>query len=287
MIRQRTSPKYLILKLIRLAISYGLLIIVAAFAVFPIYYIIITSLSPIPTLASVSLKSLIPSTITLEAYNGILFHEPFLLWLRNSLILASGTVAISVIVAFLSGLGLSRLNISMKKVLIITIYVMTFFPFTVTVIPLYLMLSTLHLVNTYYGLIIAYSGGNSVFGAYLVKIFLDNIPRDYEEAAMIDGLSRFGAFTRILLPMSKPIIAFVSLLSFMGAYTDYALANVFISSGNMWTLTLGMYYLAITSRSTLYNVFAAFSVLMGIPIFIIFIVFQKYLTKVYSLSGTK
>lgn len=65
------------------------------------------------------------------------------------------------------------------------------------------------------------------------------------------------------------------------------LANVFISSGNMWTLTLGMHYLAITNRSTLYNVFAAFSVLMGIPIFIIFIVFQKYLTKVYSLSGTK
>ncbi|MFB6491318.1 MAG: sugar ABC transporter permease [Thermoproteus sp. AZ2] len=274
---------------LRLAVSYIVLAVAALIAVFPIYYVIITSLSDIPTIASISINSLIPKPrgITLEAYIGILFQNPFFLWLRNSLILAAGTVALSIALAFISGVALSRLNVSGKRALMISIYVLTFFPTIVMILPLYLMFSTLHLINTYIGLILAYSGGTSIYGAYLVKLFVDAIPREYEEAAMIDGLSRAGAFMRILFPLARPIVAFIGLLAFMGAYTDYALANVFITSGNMWTLTLGMWYLSFTNRSTLYNVFAAFAVLMGVPIMAVFLAFQKYLTRMYTLSGVK
>lgn len=279
---------------IRLGVSYVVLAISAIIAVFPIYYIIITSLSDVPTIASISVNSLIPQpkSLTLDAYRNILFSTffqgtGFFVWLRNSLILASGTVALSVALAFLSGVALSRLNVPGKRALMVTVYVLTFFPMTVTVLPLYLMFASLHLINTYYGLILAYSSGVSVYGAYLVKLFVDSIPKEYEEAALIDGLSRFGAFTRILLPLSKPVLAFIGLLAFMGAYTDYAMANVFITSGDMWTLTLGMWYLSFTNRSTLYNVFAAFAVLMGIPIMAVFLAFQKYLTKMYTMSGVK
>nr|KJR72577.1 MAG: sugar ABC transporter permease [Vulcanisaeta sp. AZ3] len=283
----RYNLKYKFINWIRLSISYIILAIVAIVAVFPIYYIVITSLNPIPTLASITLASLLPEKPSLDAYYYILFREPFLLWLRNSLILASGTVAITVLVSFITGAALSRLNIAGKRALMITIYVMTFFPFAATALPLYLMFASLHLINTYIGLILAYSGGTSIFSSYLVKIFIDRIPRDYEEAALIDGLTRPGAFFRILLPMAKPIIAFVALMAFLGAYTDYALANAFITSGNLWTLTLGMYYLAFVNRATLYNVFAAFSVLMGIPIFAIFIAFERYLVQIYAMGGVK
>ncbi|CCC82398.1 sugar ABC transporter permease [Thermoproteus tenax] len=274
---------------LRLTISYIILIVSAAIAVFPIYYIIITSLSDIPTLASVSVTSLVPQpkSLTLKAYYDILFQNPFFLWLRNSLILAAGTVALTVVLAFISGVALSRLNVPGKRALMITLYLLSFFPGVVMILPLYLMFSSLHMINTYYGLILAYSGGTSIYGAYLVKLFVDSIPREYEEAALIDGLSRPAAFIRILLPLSKPVVAFIALLAFMGAYTDYALANVFITSGNMWTLTLGMWYLSFTNRSTLYNVFAAFSVLMGTPIMAVFLAFQRYLTKMYTLSGVK
>lgn len=274
---------------LRLTISYIILIVSAAIAVFPIYYIIITSLSDIPTLASVSVTSLVPQpkSLTLKAYYDILFQNPFFLWLRNSLILAAGTVALTVVLAFISGVALSRLNVPGKRALMITLYLLSFFPGVVMILPLYLMFSSLHMINTYYGLILAYSGGTSIYGAYLVKLFVDSIPREYEEAALIDGLSRPAAFIRILLPLSKPVVAFIALLAFMGAYTDYALANVFITSGNMWTLTLGMWYLSFTNRSTLYNVFAAFSVLMGVPIMAVFLAFQRYLTKMYTLSGVK
>ncbi|AHC51462.1 sugar ABC transporter permease [Sulfolobus acidocaldarius SUSAZ] len=284
---QRVGNKRTLGKIIRLAISYLVLTVMAIISIFPIYYIVITSLNDIPSLASVSLGSLLPSKISLNAYYGILFQEPFFVWLRNSLIMALGTIIISVLVAFLTGAALSRLNVPGKKALIVFLYILTFLPSVATVIPLYVMFASLHLINTYYGLILAYSSGTSIFGAYLVKIFIDTIPPEYEEAAMVDGLSRFRAYIRVLLPMTKPIVAFIMLLAFLGAYTDYALANAFITSGNMWTLTLGMYYLAITNHSTLYNVFAAFSVIMGVPIMAIFIAFQKYIRNVYSLSGGK
>ncbi|GAB6946629.1 ABC transporter permease subunit [Vulcanisaeta sp. JCM 16161] len=286
----RYSLKNKVISWVRLGISYIILAIVAAIAIFPIYYIIITSVNPIPTLASITLRSLLPEHPSLEAYYYILFKEPFLLWLRNSLILATGTIAITVIVAFITGAALSRFNVPGKTTLMVTIYVMTFFPFAATALPLYLMFASLGMLRgwaVYVALILAYSGGTSIFSSYLVKVFLDRVPRDYEEAALIDGLTRPGAFFRILLPMAKPIIAFVALLAFMGAYTDYALANAFIMQGSMWTLTLGMYYLAFVNRATLYNVLAAFSVLMGIPIFAIFIAFQKYLVQIYAMGGIK
>ncbi|MGC8596822.1 MAG: sugar ABC transporter permease [Thermocladium sp.] len=280
---------YRLMKYIRLLISHLILIAFVLFAVFPIYYVLITSFSEVPTLASISISSLIPrpSTLTLSAYYYILFKNPFFLWLRNSLILGVSSMLIATAAAFLGAVALSRINMPGKSALIYMIYVLTFFPFTVTVIPLYLMFAQLHLINTYYGLIIAYSGGSSIFGAYLGKIFIDSIPREFEEAAMIDGLGRFSAFTRILLPMSGPVLAFVALTSFIGAYTDYVLASAFITNGKLWTLTLGMYYLAVTNRTTLYNVFAAFAVLMGLPIFILFMALQKFLLRAYSLGGLK
>jgi len=280
---------YRLMKYIRLLISHLILIAFVLFAVFPIYYVLITSFSEVPTLASISISSLIPrpSTLTLSAYYYIWFKNPFFLWLRNSLILGVSSMLIATAAAFLGAVALSRINMPGKSALIYMIYVLTFFPFTVTVIPLYLMFAQLHLINTYYGLIIAYSGGSSIFGAYLGKIFIDSIPREFEEAAMIDGLGRFSAFTRILLPMSGPVLAFVALTSFIGAYTDYVLASAFITSGKLWTLTLGMYYLAVTNRTTLYNVFAAFAVLMGLPIFILFMALQKFLLRAYSLGGLK
>ncbi|WP_069806772.1 sugar ABC transporter permease [Vulcanisaeta thermophila] len=283
----RYSLKYALINGVRLAVSYIILVITAVISIFPIYYIIITSLNPIPTLASITITSLLPEKPSLGAYYYIIFREPFILWLKNSLILSSGTVAITLIIAFITGAALSRLDIPGKRTLIVTLYVITFFPFVATALPLYLLFASLHLINSYIGLILAYSGGTSIFSAYLVKIFIDKIPRDYEEAALIDGLNRLEAFFRVLLPMAKPIIAFIALIAFMGAYTDYALANAFITSGNLWTLTLGMYYLAFVNRATLYNVLAAFAVLMGVPIFIVFIAFQKYLVQIYAMGGVK
>ncbi len=285
--------KYKLFDILRWVISYAIILLVIIFALFPLYYVVLTSFSKLSSIADLTLSSLIPnfSTFTLSAYNYV-FHSSFILWLRNSLILALGTLAVAVSVAFISGIALSRLNISGKKMLIIFLYILTFFPFTAIVIPLYLSFSTLGLLNNFMGLIVIYAGGTAIFGAYMSKIFIDSIPKEYEEAAMVDGQSRFKAFFSILFRMARPVIIFIALLSFIGAYTDYAVVNVFITKGSLYTLMLGLFHIstlggtASVSAVNL-NVFSAFSLLMGLPIIIFYIVFQKYLTQMYTMSGTK
>ncbi len=263
------------------------------FAIFPLYYIVLTSFSKISSIADLTLGSLIPSfsSLTLSAYNYV-FHSQFILWLRNSLILSVGTLAVAVTVAFVSGVALARLNIAGKKSLIVFLYILTFFPFTSIVIPLFLSFSTLGLTNNYFGLILIYASGTAIFGAYMSKIFIDSIPKEYEEAAMIDGQSRFKAFFTILFRIARPVVVFIALLAFIGAYTDYAVINVFVSRGSLYTLMLGLFHISSLGGTSAVgavnlNVFSAFSLLMGLPILVFYIVFQKYLTQMYTMSGTK
>jgi len=285
--------KYRILDGIGWAISYLIIILIVLFAIFPIYYIVLTSFSKISSISDLTLSSMIPnlSSFTLSAYEYVL-HSQIGLWLRNSLILSAGTMAVAIAVALIAGVALSRLNIGGKKAIIVFLYILTFFPFTSIVIPLFLSFSKLGLLNNYFGLILIYSAGTAIFGAYMSKIFIDTIPKEYEEAAMVDGQSRFMSFITIVFRIALPVIIFISLLAFIAAYTDYAVVNVFVTKGSLYTLMLGLYHISAIGgtsavNSVNLNYFSAFALLMGLPILIVFIVFQKYLTQMYSMSGTK
>ncbi len=291
--------KYLALKAVRLAISYAVLIIMAAWSVLPIYYIIVTSFTNVETLVSVSISDLMPKHITFEAYRELLSgkflptikYPDFPIWVAHSLELAAATAALSVILAMLAGYALSRLEAPAKKSLATFIYLITFLPITATAVPLYLLFARLHLLN-YLGLVLAYTPGTAVFAAFLAKLSIDAIPPDYEEAAMIDGLSRFQAFLRIVMRMALPIVALTALLGFMGAYMDFALAYAFVGArSNLWTAMIGLYYLGgfiNPAAAPAYNIFAAGSVLMGIPLMALFLVSQRMMTRAYSgLAGIK
>ncbi|MEM3363755.1 MAG: ABC transporter permease subunit, partial [Thermoplasmatales archaeon] len=121
----------------------------------------------------------------------------------------------------------------------------------------------------------------------LIKNYVDSIPRDYEEAAQLDGYSRTEALFKVLIPSAFPAVIFSFILSFMGPYTDYALAGQFLTSAHLYTLAIGMYYVSTGTVSMNYNTFAAFAVLMGLPIFIVFFVFQKYLVSGFSIGRYK
>ena len=285
--------KYKVFDILRWIISYIVIGIIVLFAIFPLYYIVLTSFSKISSIADLTISDLVPSlsNFTFSAYQYV-FHSQFIMWLRNSLILAVGTLLVAVTVAFISGVALARLNIAGKKSLIVFLYILTFFPFTSIVIPLFLSFSTLGLTNNYLGLIAIYASGTAIFGAYMSKIFIDSIPKEYEEAAMIDGQSRFKAFFTILFRIARPVIVFIALLAFIGAYTDYAVINVFVSKGSLYTLMLGLYHISTLGGTSAVgavnlNIFSAFSLLMGLPILAFYIIFQKYLTQMYTMSGTK
>ena len=291
--------KRLISKALRLGVSYFVLIVMAAWSILPLYYIIMTSLSNVGTLVSLSLSDLVPKHPTLEAYRELLLGRfipslrtpNFPLWVAHSLELAAATALFSVALAMLAGYALSRLNIPAKSVLATFVYIITFLPTTATTVPLYLLFAKFHLLN-YEGLVLAYTPGTAVFAAFLAKLAIDSIPPDYEEAAMVDGLSRFGAFIRIVFRMALPIVALTALLGFLGAYMDYATAYAFIGSRTgEWTAMLGLWYLAGLynyASAPAYNIFAAGSVLMGIPLMALFLVSQRMMTRAYStLAGIK
>jgi arabinogalactan oligomer/maltooligosaccharide transport system permease protein len=276
------------MKIVKRIISHAILIIFAVFAVFPIYYVVITSLNSIGSLAEASLADLLPTAHTsLANYANILFNHPFFLWLKNTLILTGVSTIIGVLLSITSGLALSRFNIPLKHAILYMLLILTLFPFTMMVIPYYFMFAQLHLLDTYIGLIIPYSAGALIYSSYLIKNYVDNLPKDYEEAAQIDGLSRRSALFRILVPMSKPVIIFAMLIAFMGPYTDYALAGQFITSKSLYTMAIGLYYVSQGDIVINYGTYSAFAVLMGIPIFILFFVFQRYLVSGFSLSTYK
>ncbi len=276
-------------RVIKRVVTYIILSIIAIYSVFPIYYILLTSFSPLANITETTLSSLLPthSYFTLGNYYGILFKEPFGLWLKNTLILTGSATIIGVGLSITTGIAFSRFRVPGKKALLYMLLILSMFPFTVMVIPFYFMFSSLHLLDTYIGLIIPYSAGAVIFSSWLIKNYVDNIPRDYEEAAMMDGYSRTGALFRVLTPMAKPAVLLAVVLAFMGPYTDYALAGQFITSKSLYTMAIGMYEISQNTITVNYGVYAAFSVLMGIPIFILFFFFQKYIVSGFSLVTYK
>ncbi len=273
------------ISLLKKLVTYIILSIIAVYSVFPVYYVFITSLSPLATLTEASLSSLLPfhSTLTLANYYNLLFKEPFLTWLKNTLIFSFSATAIGVGLSITTGIAFSRFNVPGKKALLYMLLILSMFPFTVMVIPFYFMFAQFHLLDTYIGLIIPYSAGAVIFASWLIKNYVDNIPKDYEQAAMLDGYSRTGALFRVLAPIAKPAIMLTIVLAFMGPYTDFALANLFITSKGLYTMAIGMYLVSENTISIQYGVYSAFAVLMGIPIFILFFFFQKYIVSGFSL----
>ena len=283
----KKNTYYKRISIIKKILSHIILIIVGVYSIFPIYYVILISLSSVNSIAETSLSDLLPKFFSLSNYYLILFKYPFLTWLGNTLIFCTASTAIGIAFAIIAGIGMSRFNIPGKKAILYMMLILTMFPFVVMVIPLYFMFATLHLVDTYQGLILAYTGGALVYSSWLIMNYVNSLPRDYEEAAQLDGLTQSQALFRILVPMSRPVIIFATLVAFMGPYTDYALAGQFITTPSMYTLAIGLYYTSTGTVVMNYNVYAAFSVLMGLPLFILFFVFQKYLVTGFSLATYK
>ncbi len=277
------------MRIIKRVLSYIALTIVAIYSVFPIYYIFITSLSPLANIGTTSLSDLIPthSYYTFGNYYTILFKYPFGTWLSNTLILTSASTLIGVGLSITTGIAFSRYEVPGKKALLYMLLILSMFPFTIMVIPFYFMFSRLHLLDTYLGLIIPYSAGAVIFSSWLIKNFVDNLPRDFEQAAMLDGYSRTGALFRVYIPMAKPAILLAVVLAFMGPYTDYALSSLFLTNSKLYTLAIGLYQTSTLQVSINYGTYAAFSFLMGIPIFILFFFFQKYIVSGFSIGTYK
>ena len=255
------------------------------FALFPVIQVVGISLRPGDQLYTTDLQ-LIPDNATLEAFRVMFTEKPFFLWLRNSLVVAVGTALIGVALASLGGFALSRSRFAGRGAALQGILLTQMFPATMLLLPLYLLMRKLHLVDTLGGVMIAYVATALPFCIWTMKGYYDTIPADLNEAALIDGCSPFEAFIRVTLPLSAPALVITALFSFMTGWSEFMVARVMLASKELMTLPLGLESLFTTYQTEWAN-YAAGSLLVTIPVVVLFLVLNKFLVSGLTLGSVK
>jgi len=255
------------------------------YAIYPILQVIGISLRPGDQLYSTSLK-LIPDNATIEAYRIMLFEKPFFLWIRNSLLVALATALIGVALASLAGYALSRYRFRGHSSALQGILMTQMFPATMLLLPLYMLLRKFYLVDTLFGVVLAYVATALPFCIWTMKGYYDTIPADLEEAALIDGSGRLGAFMRISFPLSAPALVITGLFSFMTGWSEFMVARVILTSKELMTLPLGLETLFTTFQTEWAN-YAAGSLLVCIPVVTLFLLLSRFLISGLTLGSVK
>ncbi len=220
-------------------------------------------------------------------FGGRSTESKFLLWVRNTLLLSSATGFLAVALTATAGYAFARFRFPGRYPLLLTFIFVQMFPGFLALIAIYYLLSALDLLNTFTGLLLAYSGGIISFGSWVYKGYIESLGHSLEEAAYIDGASRWQAFLRIILPLSAPIFVFIFLLQFVGTYSEFILANLVLTGVEKWTVGIGLYSFTTGQFSTKWGVFAAASVLGSLPILMVFYGFQQYFVSGYTAGAVK
>lgn len=259
----------------RLPVYVAMAIILTLIA-FPLYWMVLTSLrgSGFPS------QSLVPdiSEFSLEAYVRVFEIFPFATWYRNSLIVAVATTVIALIVAVFSSYSLSRFEFRGRGTYGLAVLLSQALPSVLIAVPLYSLLADMGLLNSYQGLTVAYVAKALPFAIWMLWGFFQNLPRELEEAAMLDGTTRVGALFRIVIPLSAPGIAAVMLFTFVLAWEEYLLALMVMSSDGMLTLTVGAARL-VGGQAILWGELMAYSTMMTLPVAFVFAFAQRYLVQ--------
>jgi len=266
-----------------LVISYLLLILIAIVTIYPALWIVLSSFREGTSLFS---ETLLPEKWTLIHYKELFRDFDFGQWYINSLKVSLITMALSVLFQMLSGYAFSRFRFKSRKSLMSGLFVVGLFPSFLSLTAVYVLLLNMKLLNTHSALIMVTSAGAAV-GYLLVKGYFDTIPKSLEEAAIIDGASNWGVFLRILLPLSRPLIVYIAVTSFAGSFSEFIFAQTILRTQEKQTLAVGLYNMVNTQFSTQFTIFAAGSVLVSIPVVLLFIVFQRMLVEGLTAGADK
>lgn len=262
-----------------------MLIIFAIIAVYPVLQVVTISLRPADKLLSTSLE-IIPDGATLRSYVSLFTERPFLLWLRNSVLVSLVVTLTGVTLASMAGYAFSRFNFFGKRLGLLSLLVTQMFPATMLLLPLYLMLIFLGLINTYLGIIITYAATALPFCIWTMKGYYDTIPVSLEEAARIDGCNQFQAFHKIILPLAAPALVITGLFSFMTAWSEYIVAAQILQDSQLWTLPLGLKSFE-SNMSTEWGLYGAASLVVMVPVVILFLLLSKWLVSGLTLGSVK
>jgi multiple sugar transport system permease protein len=267
--------------------KYILLVAITLLVVFPVIWLISTSIkNPIDIFAIP--PQLVPPSPTLDHYKILFLEMDFLEYIRNSVIVAMATVAVSIMVGTLAAYSLARFKLPYNLNFHLSFWVLStrMFPPIVTIIPLFSMLYWMGLVNTRVGLVIAYTAFNLPFVVWMMRGFFAEIPKDLEEAAMVDGYSRMAAFWKIIVPIAKPGIAATAIFTLIMSWNEFLFALILSQTRVAATLPIG-----VASRVTQYEILwgqmSASGVIAMTPVLIFAFIVQRNLVRGMSMGAIK
>lgn len=268
-----------ILREIRSILRHLLLALLAGIWLVPILWLLVTSFS---TDRGINVRRFFPASYTVSNYINILFHPDsvaqFPRWFANTLVVACFNCVISTCFVLMVAYALSCCRFKGRKLLQNLSVIVNLFPGVLAMIAVYFVLKYLNLTNSYAGLIMVYAGSSGL-GYLICKGFFDTIPVSLREAAKLDGASDARVFFQVVLPMSRPILVYTIISSFMVPWTDFVMAKMILNSGLSadWTVAIGLYnMLQKTLINNYFALFCAGGVLVSIPISILFVIMQKF-----------
>ena len=247
---------------------------VFAVMVFPVFWMISTAFKPDEQIIALN-PTWFPLHPTLQHFRDAI-NKPFF-WedVKNSLIVVLVTVAISIVLAFLAAIALARYRFSVRTLFVVLIIGIQMLPQAGLIIPLYVVLARYHQVNALTGVIITYMTFVLPFCVWTLRGFLLGIPKELEEAAMVDGSTRLGVFMKILLPLMAPGLVATSVFAFITTWNEYIFARVLLNDQSKQTVTVWLSYFLGSSRHTDWGALMAASTLTAIPVVLFFLAIQR------------
>jgi arabinogalactan oligomer/maltooligosaccharide transport system permease protein len=257
----------------------------------PGYWIIIASLSAGNSFFT---SSFLPGELTVDNYRAVLQDSNFLTWVKNSLIVCTAVAGVSTIACALAAYAFSRLHFWGRRYGLMGMLLVQMFPVGIGIPAYFYVLFRIGNwtdgkvgLDTRLGLILVLAGGGVAFYAWLFKGYLDNMPRELEEAAFVDGASRLKVIWYVLLPLVRPIIAVIFLFLFIGTYSEYLLTSVILVDNSNWTLPIGLNAFIFNQFNQHWTQFAAAAVLGSVPLMVVFMLMQRYLVAGLARGAVK
>lgn len=260
------------------------------FSLFPIVFVVSAALNPVGTLSS---TSLVPAGAGFGNFRDLFSQTAFGHWFLNSMVIASVSAAVGVFVSFCAAYAFSRMRFKGRRVGLIALLLIQMFPQFLAMVAIYSMFGSIGDyypkvgLNTQAGLLLLYLGPALGVNTWLMKGFLDTVPKELDESALMDGASHAQTFTRIMLPLAAPILAVTALLGFIGTINEVLLASVFLTSPETKTLAVGLYGLLQGQRNANFGMFAAGSLLTAIPTVVLFQFLQRYIVSGLTAGAVK
>ncbi|MEW6718544.1 MAG: sugar ABC transporter permease [Chloroflexota bacterium] len=273
-------------------VRYIIALLAIFYSLFPALWVTSASFDPTGSLAT---TQLIPRHASLNNFRELFADpiNPFLTWLLNSIKISSIVAFLSVFILALSAYAFSRFRFRFRRSLLLGVFLVQVFPSSLTIVGLFLLVQQIGRyfptfgLNSHGGLILVYLGWVMGINVWLMKGFFDSVPREIDESAMVDGATHWQIFWNLILPLVRPILAVVAVLSFIGTFNDFLLARTILQSTEEFTLMVGLYLFVDQQFAQNWGVFAAGAVIASVPIVLVYLLLQDQIVSGLTTGAVK